>query len=219
MTLSSTSAFRQLIKSIALLDHDAEERYLAAWKCSNDLLEQHLEPFNRTFLISYTNYVEKIGHRSGWGEAEILLQSVATSYEQKCGESDPRYWRVLISLAWSLFFQERFEEAEEIGEDIIQCAKNAEDNSFVLYHTYEGPYLISWCQYRQFKINLALLNLKHALKLSIELYGEEDGRNLNCSLALENWLLEWGQQEEATALAARRSQILGPPEIEELIVD
>ena len=77
--------------------------------------------------------------------------------------------------------------------------------------------MLSCAQYGQAKNNLAYDNLWRCIDLHIEEYQHHDLGTLRYLALLEEWLVEWRRYEEATEIAARRAQILGPPEIPELL--
>ncbi len=216
LTPSSTRAFRQLIENMLLLDQSVEEVYFTVWHCSEDIFEQHLEPFNRTWLASRLDSIGQMGSRRGLREAERLLRSLSTSCERKCGDADPRCWEVLISLAWNLCSQEKCQEAEGVGQDIVQRAKNSEDDNIFTRWTIRALNVVSTAQYGQLKYNLARESIEQCIDMAAQVYGNKDPRTIRYSLRLEQWLLGWGRHGEAMSLAAQQSQLLGPPDIEEL---
>ncbi len=217
MASSSTHTFRQLIDNMLLLNRNAEDVYFTACKLSEDILEQHLEPFNWPWLSSRLDCIERAGLKGGWQEAERLLRPLSTKCEQICGKSDPRGLEILRYLAWNLYNQGKYKEAEEIGQDIVQCAKNLKNNVEVAHGTSSALEIVSLAEYKQGKDALAEKSLKQCIDTATRNWGEKDPITMRYSLQLERWLRVWGRQEEAMALAAHRTRILGPPEIQELL--
>ena len=213
MTPSSTGAFRHFIENLLLLDQNVEEVCFTAWKCNVDIFEQHLEPFHDTLLTSRLDYIEVIGWSISWQEAETFMWSLLKQLEQLCGKSDSRCCRVLQSLAYLLYNQNRFEEAEWVGHDAFQRADHLESRAWKL----NALYIVSEAQYYQDKDDQAKDNLERCIDMATVSYGEQHPLNLKYLLRLEQWLSYWGQREEASAVAARRIRLLGPPEIEELM--
>ena len=217
MTTSPTPAFGQLMENLLLVDQNVEEVYFTAWRCSEDIFEQHLETFHRTWLESHIEYIEQIGLRSGWRAAESLLRPLLAQCEQLCGRSDPRCQEILYKLAWNLFFQEKFDEAEKLGQIILRYASRSQGDGIDATWTLRALHIISAAQYSQCKNNQAEASLRRCIDLAANFYGEQDPTTIRRSLRLENWLLSWGRREEASTLAAKRAQILSPAEMEELI--
>ena len=215
MTPSSTPGFCQFIENMLLLDQNVEEAYSTAWKCSRSIMEQHVEPFSSTWLDSRLSYISST-HARSCRQAEMSLRLLLTECEKHVGKSDPRYWGILSTLAWNLSFQQEFKEAEEVGLDMLQHAKAYKHKDVIGFCIKEALNVVSIAQYHQGKYDLAENSLRHCINIAAQDRGEKDPFVMQCSLRLEQWLLAWGRQEEALALAARRSQILGPPEIEEL---
>ena len=216
MTPSSTPAFCLFIENMLLLDQNVEEAYSTAWKCSRSIIEQHVEPFSSDWLDSRLSNISST-HSTSNRQAEMPLRSLSTECEQKFGKSDTRYWGILCTLAWNLSFQEEFQEAEEVGLDILQHVKAHKHKDFIGFWIMEALDVVSRAQYNQGKYDLAEDSLRHCINIAAQDRGEKDPLVIQHSLELEHWLLGWGRQEEALALAARRTQLLGPPEIEELI--
>ena len=214
---ASTRTFCQFFERMLLLDQNDEEVYYTAWKCSEDILERHLEPFNWPWLLSRLNHIQRLSSKSCWQEAEMLLRSLSKICGQTCGKSDQRNLEVLYRLARNLYKQGNLKESEEIGQHIVQCAKNSKKRGNFAYCTILALDIVSRAQRRQGNGDLAENSLKHCIGIAIQEYGEEDPLTIHYSLQLEEFLLGWGRQEEATALAAQRTRILGPPEIKELI--
>lgn len=214
----STRAFRLLIQNMLLLDQSVEEVYFTARRCSEDIFAQHLEPFDKTWLSSRLDFIGQTGKRRGLRESEKLLRSLATSCERKCGNADPRCCEVLLSLAWNLCSQEKCQEAEGVGQDVVQRAKNSEvDIEYTRWTiTLRALNVISTAQYAQLKYNLARESIEQCIDMAAQVYGKKDPRTIRYSLRLETWLLGWGRHGEAMSLTAQRSQLLGPPDIEEL---
>ena len=214
---ASTRTFCQFFERMLLLDQNDEEVYYTAWKCSEDILERHLEPFNWPWLLSRLNHIQRLSSKSCWQEAEMLLRSLFKKCGQICGKSDQRNLEVLYRLAGNLYKQGNLKESEEIGQHIVQCAKNSKKRGNFAYCTILALDIVSRAQRRQGNGDLAENSLKHCIDIAIQEYGEKDPLTIHYSLQLEEFLVGWGRQEEATALAAQRTRILGPPEIKELI--
>ena len=217
MTSASTRTFCWFFENLLLLDQNVEEVYYTAWKCSEDTLEQHWEPFNWPWLLSRLYHIQRVSSKSCWQEAETLLRSLSTTCGQICGKSDARNLEVLYRLAANLYKQGNLKETEEIGRHIVQCAKNSKKKGDFAYYTILALDIIARAQYCQGKGHLAENNLKHCIDIAIQKYGEQDPITIHFSLQLEQFLFGWGRQEKAMALAAQRTRILGPPEIKELI--
>ena len=213
ITQSSTGAFYHFIENLLLLDQNVEEVCFTAWKCNIDIFEQHLEPFHDTLLTSRLGYIEAVGWSISWQEAENLLWSLSKQLEQLCGKSDLRCCRVLEALANLHYKQNRFEEAEWVGHDAFQRANHLESTAWKL----KSLYMVSKAQYCQDKDDQAKDNLERCINMATVLYGEEHPLNIKYLLRLEQWLISWGQREEASTVAARRIRILGLPEIEEMM--
>ena len=215
MTPSSTPAFCQFMENMLLLDQNVEEAYSIAWKCNGSIIEQHLDPFSLIWLDSRSRCITRSSKSSR--QVARSLRSLSIECEQHCGKSDSRYWVVLMHLAaWSLNIRYNFKEAEEVGLDIVQLAKNFKRKGVFNSWTMNALGIVSTAQYNQGKYDLAENNLRYCIDMAAQGSGETDVCILEYSLMLERWLLGWGRQEEALALAAQRTQLLGSPEIEEL---
>ena len=206
----------RLLRNTLFLKQKVGDVYFIAWRCCEDILERHLEPFSRTWLASRLDYSEKIGSRGNWPEAERLLRSLSRDCEQYCGKSDPRSWEILVRLGWILHYQGKCEEAEKLGQAVVQQAENAKEEYLFFRWTIKAFNLVSNAQFAQFKHGLARNSLQYCIEMATRAYGKQDSRTLRYSLRLEKWLLGWGYEDEAEVLATQRSQLLGPPEIEEL---
>lgn len=218
MTLSTTHPFCQLIENILMVDQSMEEVYLTAWRCSEDIFEQYLEPFHESWLISRLNYIEKIGWRARMPEAESLLRSLLKQCEQFHGRSSSGCHDILYNLARNLIYQGKIEEAEKVGQVMLQTANHSKSNGVDGNYTkMRALSIISKAQYFQYKDEQAEDNLRRCIDITVKVLGEQDPFTIRVSLQLEKWLLSWGREEEASAIAAQRSRILGPPEIEELM--
>ena len=217
MTSASTRTFCWFFENLLLLDQNVEEIYYTAWKCSEDILEQHWEPFNWPWLLSRLHHIQRVSSKSHWQEAETLLRSLSTKCGQICGKSDAKNLEVLYRLAGNLYKQGNLKEPEEIGQHIVQCAKKSKNKGDFAYCTILALDIVSRAQYCQGNGDLAENSLKHCIDIATQKYGERDPITIHFSLQLETFLLGWGRQEEAIALAAQRTRILGPPEIKELI--
>ena len=217
MTRESTRTFCHFFENLLLLDQNVEEVYYIAWKCSEDILEQHWEPFNWPWLLSRLNHIQRVSSKSCWPEAETLLRFLSTKCGQICGKSDARNLEILYRLARNLYSQGNLKETEEIGQHIVQCAKNSKNKGDSAYCTILALDIVSRAQCCQGKGDLAENSLKRCIDIAIQEYGEQDPITIHYSLQLETFLLGWGRQEEAMAFAAQRTRILGPPEIKELI--
>ena len=218
MKTSRTSAFGQLMESLLLVDQNVEQVYFNAWKCSEDIFEQHLETFHRTWLESRLDYIEQIGLRNGWPAAESLLRLLLTQCEQSCRRSDPRYQEILYKLSWNLFFQGKFDEAEELGQTILRYASRpSQSDDIDVTGTLRALHIISAAQYSLCKNDQAEDSLRRCIDLAASFYGEQDPTTIRRSLRLEKWLLSWGRRKEASTLAAQRARILGPAEVRELV--
>ena len=217
MTSTSTRTFCGFFENLLLLDQNIEEVYYTAWKCSEDILEQHWKPFNWPWLLSRLNHIQRVSSKTYWQEAETLLRFLSTKCAQICGKSDARNLEVLYRLARNLYSQGNLKETEEIGQHIVQCAKNSKKKGDFAYCTILALDIVSRAQYCQGKGDLAENSLKYCIDIAVQEYGEQDPITIHYSLQLETFLLGWGRPEEAMALAAQRTRILGPPEIKELI--
>ena len=213
MTPFSTRAFRQVIENFLLVKQSTDEVFSIAWTCNNDIFKERLGPFNEAWLESRLNYIL----RTGLPEAEILLRSLLTQCEQFCGRSDPRRYNILLGMAWNLYNQGRFQEVEDIGQDVLRWAESLKDENKNAWWKVQVLNIVSEAQSLQDKDDQAKETLDRCIETAVRYYGEQDSRVIGYSLRLEEWFLRWGRREEANALAARRARILGPAEIEELI--
>ena len=209
--------YRCLLDNLVTLDQNVDEVYSIAWNCWEDMLENHLEPLNQTWLSSRLENIGIIGHRTGWQEAERLLRSLAIECEHTYGKSDTRYCRILQDLAWNLFVQGRNEEAEQVGLYVIREVKNFKDVHDPVWWTVGALDVISMAQYHQSKTDLAHNNLERCIDMAAQDLGKDSPETMQYSLRLEGWLRNCGRQGEAEGIAVQRSQILGSPIIEELI--
>ena len=216
-TPKTSCAFRQLLQNLLLLNHNAEDAYFAAWKCCDDIYEQCLEPFHKSWLYCRLDYIEALGFLGDEEKAERLSRSLSIECEQLCGKLDSRFWETRCTLAWSLYDQNKFNDAENLAEDTLQCIQLTEDETRYGYGTIRILAILSQCQYEQKKYNLAEENIRQCIHLNVKINGEDDADTIAYLLRLETWLNKWGRHEEAMELAAKRSQILGSPIIEELL--
>ena len=209
----STPPFRRFIENFLLVNESTEEVYFIAWKCSDDNFKQRLDPFHQTWLLAHLDYIMRIRSRIGLPEAEIGLRSLLTQCEQLCGRSDPRRFSILRRLTWILHEQRKFQEAEEVGQGILQWAENSKDKVW----TMKALDIVSRSQYFQNKYDQAKDTLERCIDIAAGYYGDQHPVVIEYLVRLEEWLLYWGRREEAMELAAQRAQILGPAEIEELM--
>lgn len=210
-------AFRQFFENILLLDQDVVEVLFLTRKLNEDILDQHLEPFNRTRLVSRIEYLDVLCSKGSWRETEQCLRSLLTDCEQKYGRLDQRYWLIQDRLAMNLQYQGRDEEVEEMGHNMVQQARYCMDEKTFPYLAIRALDIVSTAQYKQSKYDLAHESLMLCISIATKSNGENDPATIHYSLKLEEWLLGWGRQEEAAVLATERSRILGSPQIEELM--
>ena len=127
MTSASTHTTRRFFENLLLLNHKVEEIYYTAWKSSEDILEQHWEPFNWLWLLSRLNHIQRVSSKSCWQEVETHLRTLTI-----CGNSDTRKLEVLYRLARNIYSQGNLKETEEIGQHFVRCAKGSKKGEFSL---------------------------------------------------------------------------------------
>ena len=217
LKLKSSCAFRQLFQTLLLVDQAAEEAHLTAWNCYDDIFTKNFQPFHRAWPNSRLDYIEALSFYKDNEDAEMLLRSLSLECEQLCGKLDPRYWDIQHCLAWNLYEQNKYKDAENLTEDILHCIQHTRDKNLYEGRTINIRELLSQSQYRQKKYDLAEENMRQCIHMKIKSSRKDDGDCIYYSLKLVEWLKDWGRQDEAMEIAAKRSQILGSPIIEELL--
>ena len=213
MIRKSSGIFDHVIRNLLLLDQNADGAYHAAWNCCEDILGQFLEPFHHAWLTSRLLYIQTVGSYGEWEKAEMLSRCLLTRSESFFGKTNLRYWLIQNSHAMLLFKRKKYGEAEDVAQHSLQCIEREQDADSMI----PALYLLSRYQFQQSKYNSAEKNIRRCIRMDAEIYGKDSARNIQCSLKLETWLKRWGRHEEAAALAAQRSRILGSPIIKELV--
>ena len=179
-----------------------------------DILEQHSEPFNQTWLASRLDHNEKIGSRGNWPGAEAQLRYLWIDGDRELSEADPHCWEIQIGLAWNLYYQHRFDESERVAQGGIDLTQRY--GWAVSLWGIRALHILSSAQHAQAKHEAAQINCERQIEMAGTVYGERDPRTIRYSLKLESWLRIWRRDHEADVITRERAELLGPPEIEEL---
>ncbi|KAE9364653.1 hypothetical protein N431DRAFT_354655 [Stipitochalara longipes BDJ] len=195
---------------VGMLEEDElEQTVIQSWRCTVDNFEKGLGQFHSTSLW---NNLRFIGRVYSPPDAEPLLRTLLAQYEEKRSNlSNVQTLEILRYLAHNLLKEGRYAEAEQLGFDIVS---RAEEQEFIFYKTDSLRYL-AYAQYYQNKRTLSENNLRRALQLAVDSGGIADPLSIDCLLTLEQWLREWGREDEADKLKEEIDVAIGRDEIDE----
>jgi hypothetical protein len=203
----------QIGRLIGMLEEDVLEQVLIqSWRCMIDSVEKSLGPFHHSTLVSKLRFIGRVYDSIHLFEAENYIRKLLQQYKEEPSIPTSDSLEIMIRLGWNLFFQGHYAKAEQLGQDVL--SQSEDDDSF------DGKLnaleLISHSQYRQNQRVPAEKNIRHAIHIVADECGAADAWAINLMLVLEEWLEEWGREEEAGKLKAEIDEAIGRDEIDEL---
>jgi hypothetical protein len=204
-----------ICRLIGMLDAESlDQAIIKSWKCTLDASGKALGPLSLHALAVHIQFINRVYGSVDLLEEEKLLQGLLAQFEQSPSMSTLQAaavnW-VKCSLGFNAILQRKYTEAEELGLDILSRAQ--EEKSWV--NMVEALEVIAWSQFEQHKANSAEKNMLDAIKLVVDQRGITDPRAIRSMIELEEWLRNWGREEDADMLKAERAQLIGRDEIDE----
>jgi hypothetical protein len=194
---------------IGMLEEDALElAFIQSWRCAIDSFEKSLGPFHKLSIECNLDLIVRVYSPI---EVDSLLRRLLSQLEKESSIPNSQTLRVKVNMGWNLVDQERYAEAEQLGQDVVSQAEEICSFSRKL----EALDLIAHSQYPQNQRISAEKNLRHAIQIAAETWGMTDPWTLDSMIILEGWLQEWGQEEEADRLKTEIDDAIGRDEVDE----
>jgi hypothetical protein len=185
-----------------------EETVIQSWRCIVDIFENRLGIFNKTSLLYRLDFIGRVHSPP---DAEPLLQRLLAQWdERESSSSNSQAVHILNYLGFNLLDQGRFSEAEQLGLDAMSLAEKQDPVRKI-----DSLVLISRAQYNQNKRALAENSLRRAIQVIVDEWGIADPLVIDDLILLEEWLREWGREEEADRVRAEIDVAIGRDEIDE----
>ncbi|CZR63042.1 uncharacterized protein PAC_12939 [Phialocephala subalpina] len=189
-----------------------EEAVVRIWKCLLDAFEKAVGSFHCSCLDARLNFIRRVHGSVDPLQEERLLRGLLAQCNE--GESDTLKKQALMiirELGLNLCSQERYIEAEKLGEAVLT---RAEEQDWYVEKT-NAVKLIAWSQYFQDKRSLAENSLRQVVKMMVDGWGRSDPSALYNMIKLEGWLRNWGREEEANELKIEIDKVIGKDESNE----
>ena len=142
-----------------------------------------------------------------------MLRRLLNKCESALGSYDERTLDVRVQLMTRTFNEGHYAEAKRMGEDLlasVQGNPEIEERGWFGAMSHQD---IAFCQYALGEPHSAIQNLEAALHIRMRQYGTQDGMVRTWLLTLEEWYIEQGQLNEATAARDWRIKLLELTEI------
>ena len=141
-----------------------------------------------------------------------MLRKLLNKCKSALGSSDKRTLYVRAWLTVSTFNEGHYAEAKRMGEDLLTYVQRHEERVQPGYFSTMSHGYIAECKWALGEQHSAIQNLELAVHLQMMSYGAQDGVVRNWLLMLEQWYIEQGQLNEATAARERRFKFLDSTE-------
>jgi hypothetical protein len=206
-----------ICRLLGALDPESLEQAMAQfWKCSTDTFESELGTFNRLAVSVRLDYIKRVYGATNYPEEERLLRELLA----QTGNVFKRYTpRIMLNLAHNLNRQGRYNEAEELGQEVLSLVQKFDTSASMIVERIDSLKLISRSLHFQEKRLAAEQTLREAISMIAGEWGVEHPWVTEFMNVLEGWLRGWGCEEEANTLRAEINVLMGKDEIDEQQLD
>ncbi|KAH7356723.1 hypothetical protein BKA65DRAFT_592287 [Rhexocercosporidium sp. MPI-PUGE-AT-0058] len=186
-----------------------------SWKYAIDTWSKLLGPFHISSLNYRLGFIVRVYGYKDLLEEERMLRKLLVQVEQQVPSVSPvLVTRVMANLGDNILDQGKHVEAEKIGQAILSLAQR-DERSVDIQDKTRTLDMVAKSQYGQDKNDLAEMNSREAIWLVSEKWGREDPWVIELMARLEEWLRQWGREEEADELKAEMESLLKLDEMEE----
>jgi hypothetical protein len=185
----------------------AEDLFISAWESFTDLFEQTLGSSSLDFIQTRSDYIYWIVRDQDPNIAEGQLRSMAEKCKERHGNLDRRYEEALLGLAEFLRIQQRTRDAAAAAEEVIRSASECKSQDAPLRWC-KGMNLLALCHYCNFDNELAESTLRQVLDVCGKTWGWQNVYTLRLLARLEQWLTEFGKDDEAAEVSEQIAEIL-----------
>ncbi|KAH7333443.1 hypothetical protein BKA65DRAFT_507832 [Rhexocercosporidium sp. MPI-PUGE-AT-0058] len=206
------SPWCEICRILGLVDAESfEEIIMQAWMCIVDVWEDCVGRFHASTLDSRAMLI--LHEAKDLPEQEQMFRGILAQIEQTPGISPMRTNSILRDLGLNVLLQGRYAEAEKIGLGIVSRAQR-EDGSVFVNDRITALDIIARSLHSQHNMDLAETYLRDALRQGSEAWGVRDPWTMAFIVRLEGWLREWGREEGAEELRAKRIELMGLDEMD-----
>lgn len=210
--LSQQDPWGTICRMLGALDPESLEQAMAQfWKCSADSFESELGTFHRLAVSVRLDYIKRVYGATNYPEEERLLRNLLAGTGNIFKSYTPR---VMLNLAHNLNRQGRYNEAEELGQEVLSLVQRFNGSASMIVERIDSMKLISRSQHSQNKCNEAERTLREAIRMIVSAWGMEHPWAAEFMNVLEGWLRDWGCEEDANALRAEINVLLGKDELD-----
>jgi len=188
-----------------------EDSLFRFWEAAIDASARNLGRFHAMSTSYYINYMSR-RYAFDKPQEELLLRGFLEDCKRTCGDTSSNICRILFSLSDNLSMQDRWADVEVVTEELVARSRVAEGQ---VYNVISGLESLAESQYHLNKPELAEKNLKEAIDLTVSEEGERDLNVVPNLTMLEEWMREWGREEEADKLKKELEGLIGKDDIDE----
>ena len=188
-----------------------EDAIFRFWEAAIDASARNLGRFHAMSTSYYVNYVSR-RYSFDKAQEELLLKAYLEDCKRTCGDTSSNICRIMFSLADNLSEQKRWHDVENVTEELVARSRVADGQ---VYNVISGLETLAECQYHLNKPDQAEKSLREAIDLTVSEEGERDLNVVPNLTMLEEWLREWGREEEADKLKEELEGLIGTDDIDE----
>lgn len=199
----------QFSKMLPVIDSSVTKQMLnPLLACTIEILESHIGIWHRTVISARSQLLMTSDNPA---EEQNYIGKLS-DYELRHGRGDKIWLQMMYSLAWKLGRQGRCLEAETVVQDLL-----AADNSNTSSYSLRSLVVLSFVRQQTGDVLAAAKITQSCVEMCVQVWGWDDPDTVYQIIRLADFAKALGRVQHAAELETTLQQILGPPDIEELL--
>lgn len=198
--------------SYLLLDLESilPQLYTRILQCQFDVLENQIGAWHNETLAVRSKFTACVDTSEAVHRSNALLAAV----EKRFSEGDEIWFTAMIQLGWSTFDDGQYDRAREIAEILLDVLSKFQHPS---RYKVDALRLMCYLAAVAQDLNETEQFIRLCSGESVRCWGWKDAETINNMLYHVRILQKLGRVTEATELESKIEELLGPPEITELL--
>lgn len=209
--LRGNTPWRNICQSLGRLDVGSmSDSMFQVWKCTFNNFVKRLGLLNKSTLRNHLAILNREYRLTNHVQEGVLLRKLLFDCEQFLGETAWQNKMIITELGYNLIHQERYEEAEQLGLDIL----SQHEDKLSFWGKVGFLELVARSQYYEGKEPLAEKNMRDAIVMIAGQYGVEYPDAIDMKIWLERWLRNWGRHEDGDILRAEIEEAIEEDDVD-----
>ncbi|KFY46959.1 hypothetical protein V494_00252 [Pseudogymnoascus sp. VKM F-4513 (FW-928)] len=202
----------QICQLLGRSDFEFSDHAVArVWECMTDTFDSKLGMFRRLAVSVRLDYMKRVYGTTDHRHEELRLRHLLSLFHTP----ELTTPRVMLNLAHNLVRQARYDEAQEIAQEVNSLLGQHGIYAERVVEKLECLKIVSRSQFNQGNIKEAELTMRRAIEMIIGKWGIHHSWVSEFKNVLEGWLRNWGRVADADILRQEIDELVGKDSVDD----